>query len=159
MACLVLPQAKTFKVVLNGVDAQLATLLMSLVQSRAATVASLLKHRCITQEFQRGSFAGDDKFSVDRLVQSCKHKAVPALSSAGRELVPYFSSPGECIDDTLSQTKPDAARSAFVAIIASTCTHPVHDPPSTRLLCICTGKGKSHPRSLAHPAQAPQGHQ
>lgn len=113
----------------------------------------------LPQEFQRVTFSGDDKFSVDRLVQSCQPKVMPALPSAGRELVPYFSSPGECINDTLSQTNTDATRSAFVTTVASTCTHPVHDMSSTNLLCIRTGKGKSHSRSLVHPAEAPQGHQ
>ena len=44
---------------------------------------------------------------------------MPALPSAGRELVPYFSSPGECSNETLSQSKSDAARFAFVATVAS----------------------------------------
>lgn len=49
---------------------------------------------------------------------------MPALPSAGRDLIPYFSSPEECIDETLSQTKTEAARFAFPA----TCAHVLPQP-------------------------------
>lgn len=63
------------------------------------------------KEFECSVFTGDDKFSVDRLVQSCQPKVMPALPSAGRDLVPYFSSPGDCVNETLlSQSNIDTAR-------------------------------------------------
>ncbi|DBA84991.1 TPA: hypothetical protein ACH3X2_005729 [Trebouxia sp. C0005] len=56
-------------------------------------------------EFQTGVFKGDDSFSVDRLVASCQPRVMPALTSAGRVLVPYFESPEDCVNDTLSTAK------------------------------------------------------
>ena len=35
---------------------------------------------------------------------------MPALPSAGRELVPYFRSPDDCVNETLTQSKADSAR-------------------------------------------------
>lgn len=65
------------------------------------------------QEFERSAFTGDDKFIVDRLVLSCQPKVMAALPGAGRDLVPYFSTPGDCINETLlSQSNIDPARFA-----------------------------------------------
>ncbi|KAL0050113.1 hypothetical protein WJX82_004645 [Trebouxia sp. C0006] len=61
-------------------------------------------------EFQTGVFKGDDTFSVDRLVASCQPRVMLALPSAGRVLVPYFESPEDCVNDTLSRAKVDPAR-------------------------------------------------
>ena len=53
---------------------------------------------------------------------------MPTLPGAGRELVPYFSSPKECVNETLSQAKTDAARFVLVARLAGAHVHaPVHD--------------------------------
>lgn len=62
------------------------------------------------EQFRRGVFIGDDSFSVDRLVASCQPRAMPALPSGGRALVPYFDSPDDCINQTLSKPKVDSAR-------------------------------------------------
>ncbi|KAL3161043.1 hypothetical protein ABBQ38_009426 [Trebouxia sp. C0009 RCD-2024] len=63
------------------------------------------------KEFERSAFTGDDKLSVDRLVLSCQPEVMAALPGAGRDLVPYFSSPGDCVNETLlSQSHIDPAR-------------------------------------------------
>ena len=59
----------------------------------------------VLQQFQKGVFKGDDFFSVDRLVASCQPRVMPALTSAGRVLVPYFESPEDCVNDILSTAK------------------------------------------------------
>ena len=49
---------------------------------------------------------------------------MPTLPSAGRELVPYFNSPKDCVNETLSQAKTDVARFVLVARLPGA---PVHD--------------------------------
>ena len=77
------------------------------------------------QPFKCGIFRGDDVFSVDRLVASCQPRTMPAQPGAGRNLVPYFESPEDCVNQTLSKGKGDFARSVPTTL------------PNMCSFCIC----------------------
>lgn len=147
MACLVLPQVKALKVLLYMPTP--LCFVFTVFDAPTPRFASQARQSFTVQEFQRSAFAGEDRFSVDRLVESCQPKPMPALPSAGRELVPYFSSSDECVNETLSQSKADSARS--VLSVTSHVTFQI--PAFQHTFCMHIGKGKSQARNHQQLAQ------
>ena len=110
MACAVLPQGKPYEVNMSVRISGLLDLIGVVCFFGWARHELAAYHKSVLQQFERGVFRSDDSFSVDRLVASCQQRAMPALPGAGRILVPYFSSPEECVNETLSKGKGDSVK-------------------------------------------------
>ena len=111
MTCVVVPQGKAFEVCASCYCLSLAwDVFTVLLYVWRRWYLQAFSCNFVLQQFQTGVFKGDDTFSVDLLVASCQPRVMLALPSAGRVLVPYFESPEDCVNDTLSRAKVDPAR-------------------------------------------------